>query len=95
MKDINQKNYVKENVGQSRIDNLLEDILSKGIPHFCIIIWNFHIDISTLVATTTVGADLRTCQTFTMNFFKKKIQHRCLKGSLKYVFAIWSKKNVQ
>ena len=69
MKDINQKNYVKENVGQSRIDNLLEDILSKGIPHFFIIIWNFHIDISTLVATTTVGADLRTCQTFTLNFF--------------------------
>ena len=38
VKDINGKNYVKQSMGQSRVDDPFEGIFPKDIPRFLIII---------------------------------------------------------
>ena len=75
----NRENYhrkqnVKQNVGQSRIDNpfiLIKRFSSKRHSSFL----NYHMKLSHChvhVTATIVGADLRTCQTSIMKFFAKR-----------------------
>ena len=77
----NCKNYINQNVVQSRIENsfpLIRSILPKGLPHFWI-----SYEALTLLCQRNCNRSrgrYRNLLNVHDDFFGKKIHHRCLKG---------------